>query len=365
MKRRLAVLLTLALVPVIAACGSKSSSSSDSGGTSQALLDHAAQVVAESSKPVTTYDFPTSAPKPARNKHIVAITCTNQGSGCPQSAQGTANATKALGWKVDIVDGKGNPSVWNSAMRNAIASHVDGIVLSAVPPKILGDAIQKANAAHIPVVTIFEPFNKTDGVYGHVTVDNKDMGRRLADWVIADSKGKAHVVVNTDNEYQELDDRVAGFKAELAKCSSCKVVATVPSTLASLATDLPHATIAAVQAHPDANYVVANTDNHAVFITQGLRQAGKLGPIKVASYDGNTPNYDLIRQGQQSVVQAEPYEFYGWLAADLLIRAFAGEPGQDHLSPSRMLVKDNIGSSGMWNLDFDWKGQFEKLWGIG
>lgn len=353
----------------VTACGSASSSSSggSTGGgdpsPSQSVVSQARQVVGQARQPVTSYTLPQAHLSAVKDKHIVAITCTNQGSGCLQSAQAAAAAVKSFGWTMTIVDGKGDPNVWNSAILNAITDHADAILLSAVPTALVSDAMAKAKAAGIPIVTMFTPV-LPDGAFGHVTVDHTLQGKQMADWVIAQSHGKAHVIVNTDTEFTELRQRVTGFETELAKCGGCKVVATVPSTLATLATELPNAAASAAQAHPDADYFIAVTDNHAVFAVQGLRQAGVLNnPVKVASYDGNTPNYQLLRDGSQAADDVEPYGLQGWLAADLLLRALDHQPAADRTLPSRMLDKQNVPSSGMWDTDFKYQTTLRSLWG--
>lgn len=353
----------------VTACGSASSSSSggSTGGgdpsPSQSVVSQARQVVGQARQPVTSYTLPQAHLSAVKDKHIVAITCTNQGSGCLQSAQAAAAAVKSFGWTMTIVDGKGDPNVWNSAILNAITDHADAILLSAVPTALVSDAMAKAKAAGIPIVTMFTPV-LPDGAFGHVTVDHTLQGKQMADWVIAQSNGKAHVIVNTDTEFTELRQRVTGFETELAKCGGCKVVATVPSTLATLATELPNAAASAAQAHPDADYFIAVTDNHAVFAVQGLRQAGVLNnPVKVASYDGNTPNYQLLRDGSQAADDVEPYGLQGWLAADLLLRALDHQPAADRTLPSRMLDKQNVPSSGMWDTDFKYQTTLRSLWG--
>lgn len=351
----------------VAACGSVSSSSSGGstggGDPSPPVVSQARQVVDQARQPVTSYTLPQGHLSAVKDKHIVAITCTNQGSGCLQSAQAAAAAVKSFGWTMTIVDGKGDPNVWNSAILNAITDHADAILLSAVPTALVSDAMGKAKAAGIPIVTMFTPV-LPDGAFGHVTVDHTLQGKQMADWVIADSGGKAHVIVNTDTEFTELRQRVTGFETELKKCGGCKVVATVPSTLATLATELSNAAASAAQAHSDAHYFIAVTDNHAVFAVQGLRQAGVLNnPVKVASYDGNTPNYQLLRDGSQAADDVEPYGLQGWLAADLLLRAFDHQSPADRTLPSRMLDKQNVPSSGMWDTDFNYQNTLRSLWG--
>ncbi|GAA3941228.1 hypothetical protein GCM10023085_23480 [Actinomadura viridis] len=360
--RGVAVFLAGALA--LAGCGSSGGSASGGGSGDAAdrtLIAAATAAVSAGSAPVTSLSLPTKSPIAPRNKRIVAVTCTNEGDGCPLSAQAVGEATRQFGWDVKVIDGKGDPAVWNSAILNAITTKADAIVLSAVAPALVKDALAKAAAAKIPVVTMFQPVVAGDGIYGHVRPDHAAQGRLAANWVIADSQAKAKVIEVVDAEFVELGQRSTGFNTELKKCGGCEVAQTVDSTLATLSTRLPGAITAALQKHPDATHVVAATDNHALFASQGIQAAGRAGAVKLVGYDGNSPNYRLVRTGVQAMDVVESYTLQGWLAADLLIRALSGEPGRDYVLPSRLFTKDTM-PAGLWATEAPFKEQLTELW---
>jgi ribose transport system substrate-binding protein len=353
------------LAILVAGCGTSASSAGGAGSPEDtSTVHHAQAAVAAGSQPVNSVQLPVDSPKPARDKHIVAITCTNEGDGCPISANAIKEATQQFRWRVDVIDGKGDPAVWNSAILDAITTHADAIVLSAVPPALVTGALATASAAHMPVVSMFEPVVAGDGIYGHVTPDHNAQGKLAADWVIADSRAHAKVIEVTDNEFVELGQRVDSFGQELKTCGGCRVVATVPSTLATLSNRLPGAITAALQQHPDATYVVTPTDNHALFASQGIQLAGRAGAVKLVGYDGNTPNYTLVHNGVQAMDVVESYSLQGWLAADLLIRAFAGQPGRNYILPSRLFVQNTV-PQGLWQTDGDFRSQLTARWNGG
>ncbi len=135
-------------------------------------------------------------------------------------AQGVEKAGAVLGWKVRVIDGRGDPGAWNGAILSAIAAKSDGIVLAAVPPLLVGDALKRAQDAHIPVVSVFNPKPTVDdGIVAFVRPDHVAQGQLAAQWVAADSGGKAKVLLVEDKEFAELNQRVEGFKTGLAACS--------------------------------------------------------------------------------------------------------------------------------------------------
>jgi ribose transport system substrate-binding protein len=337
---------------------------SPAASTSTQVLSAARVAVAHARTPVTTYGFPRVSSSVAKNKLVVAITCINDG-GCLDGAQGLADAGKALGWKVQIINGEGDPGAWNAAVQKAITLHADAIELVAVPPFEVQGALQQARAAKIPVISVFNPPSTSDGIYGHVTPDQTAQGRLMADWIIADSKGTAHVIVIQDKSHFDLKMRVDALTKELARCAGCTIDGYVDTTAASVYTRLAGATVSSLQQHPDATYVIGATDGYTPFAAQAVRQVGRSGKVKVAGFDGSVQSMGLIRTGEQAMSLSEPTHFAGWLAAHLLVGAFAGQPAHDApVLPTRLLDKANVPASGEWDADFNYKAQLTRLWGI-
>ena len=90
-----------------------------------------------------------------------------------------------------------------------------------------------------------------------------------------------------------------------------------------MAQRLPGAIAAALSRHPEATYVIAPFDSNGFFANEGVRQAGRIGQVKVASYEGDPQTIAAIRDGQYAMTIADPAEWMGWQATDELVRAFA------------------------------------------
>ena len=326
-----------------------------------AAAQHAVQV---GRARITNFAIAPLMQKPARHKLIVGITCISDG-GCIDGILGAQEAGKALGWTTKIIDGKGDPNVWNEAILNAITIHASGIVVTAVPSFLIQDALQKARAAGIPVVSIFNPIFPHDGFYGHVTPDHAAMGRLIADWVIADSRGTAHVIFVEDNTHMDLKMRLGGFQHELARCAGCKIDSFVQASDATIYTRLPGAIAAALEQHPDTTYVVGATDGFTPMAVQAIRQVGRSGQVKVAGFDGSRQATDQMNSGDESASVVEPVNFAGWLAIDLLVRAFAGQPAHDAaFLPAKLLDRLNVPAKGLWDSDFNYRAKFLRAWGL-
>ena len=316
-------------------------------------------------QPLATWPGPTAAVKPPAGKSIMVVTCSSQGIGCVRSAQGVKAAGTALGWTVRIVDGRGDPGAWNGAILSAIAAKSDGIVLAAVPPMLVGDALARAKDAHVPVVSVFNPKpGQDDGIFAFVRPDHVAQGKLAADWVAGDSGGKAQVLVVEDREFAELNQRVDGFREGLKACADCVIVGTVESTIGTMAQRLPGAIASALSRYPKATYIVAPFDSNAFFVEEGVRQAGRSEAVKVTGYEGDPQALDGIRTGSQAMTIANPAEWMGWQAVDELARAFTNAAPANVPTPYRLLDKQNVPKTAGWQGDMDYAARFDTLWGI-
>lgn len=325
--------------------------------------DDPAASVAAAKKPLADWPAPPAAPAVAKGKTIYVVTCTSQGIGCVRAANGVKEAGERLGWTVRIIDGKGDPGTWNGAIQSAIAGGASGIVIDAVPPLLVGDALARAAQAKIPVVSIFNPLPAADSpVFAFVRPEHKAQGTLMAQWVAADSGGKANVLIVEDKQFPELAERVAGFRAEIAKCGGCKVVGSVESTIGTMAQRLAGAVAAELSRNPSVNYIVAPFDSNAFFVAEGVRQVGRSGKVKVSGYEGDPQALDAIRAGTQAVTIANPAEWMGWQAVDELNRAFNGGKPVNKLVPFRLIDKSNVPDTKGWTGDVDFKARYGVLW---
>jgi ribose transport system substrate-binding protein len=354
----------VALSFTVAACGSGTGDHSNATKASSPSADLRAldAAVQKAEQPVTAWPGPQSGVTPAKRKKVVVVTCSSQGIGCVRAAAGATQAGRTLGWTVQTIDGKGDPTVWNSAISSAVAEKADGIILAAVPPPLVQGAMARAKAARIPIVEVFQDAPVT----ASVTFDHRRQGVAMAQWAVADSGGKANVILVNDPEFKELTDRVDGFKAEIARCGGCKVLGVVNSQIGTMAQRLPQAIVSALQRYPTAGYVISPFDSNATFSAEGVRQAGKAGQVKVAGYEGDPQAVEAIRKGQiEAATIASPAEWMGWQAIDELARAFDHKPSYDTPIPTRLITKDNAPAGGKgWQGDFDYQKKFRELWGL-
>jgi ribose transport system substrate-binding protein len=323
--------------------------------------------------PVTEFDGPTEAFTPPTGKRILILLCGTSGQGCVLEAETAKRAAEALGWTVDTVDGKLDPTVWNQAVKQAVDSGVDGIIAVSADPNLYGDAMAAVRARDVPfVLTNQRPRDgDVEGIDTYLATDPAEGGSDLAEWMIADSGGKARVLLLDLPGYADAVLRTKTIDDTLARdCREC-VVHRADIAVQTMGTSLAPLVTSQLQQHPDVDYVWSPDDATASFVAQGIQQAGRTSSVKLVSMGGFPDQLARIRTGQVTADLATATDYTAWLAVDSLARGMAGQPvRRDWAIPQRLWTTANIEQApdqmirSGWNTDFDFEGNFKKLWGL-
>jgi ribose transport system substrate-binding protein len=189
-------------------------------------------------------------------------------------------------------------------------------------------------------------------------------GTLLAQWVIADSAGKANVVFFGTQTYACNIQRQAGFEAGMKACTTC-TEKSIEFAIAAVATTLPSQIGAALTASQNTNYVVGTFDAVSLAATDQIRQSGK--SIKVGGFDANAPNLALIAKSDIQVADVTTgSEDAGWAAVDAALRAVAGQKLPASTAVSTVLITpSNIAGIGqVFKGATGYQDAFKKLWGL-
>ena len=368
----LALITTLAVAAALAACGSDDDDKK--AGTTESSTGSASadKVFAQYSKEITEWPGPNEKVAPPNGKSITVITCGSQGITCVRVANGVTAAGKALGYDVKVIDGQSQPTVWNKAIQSAITAKTDGIVLAAVPPALVGDAVSKAEAADIPVAAVLSVLGRKTTI--KVDYPRTQVVEANSAFIAKDSGGGAKVLELIAPEFPETAAYPAQYRRNLKEyCSDCEVVASAKFTLALASQRLAGDVAQALQQNPEINYITMPFDTINPFVIQGVRQAGKTGKVKLVGIGADPPSIQAIKSGEQIMSLGTPAEWMGWDAVDGLVRTFAGvdvpplQKGSgtetNYSVPLRYITKDNLPGPEGWQGDFDYQSEFKEVWG--
>jgi ribose transport system substrate-binding protein len=367
-------LVSLAAMALVAiGCGSDSKSSSTAASTAASAPSSPAWLTDAKASAAKSTAVPAKIPStslgtftPKSSGTIYHVACNLALEGCSKIANAIKSGTQALGYKFEQCDGGTTADKIGACFTNAINAKPDAIVVNGIGADAAADSFAKVAAAKIPLVGSFTGDKvPTKNVTTEIGGDSCTLGaQHLADWIVADSKGKANVLFVGTKTYACNIQREAGFTSQLQKCTSCKVKS-LPFAIDAVQSQLPQQLQSAIQSNPGVTYIVGTFDAVALAATDAIRQAGKADSIKVAGFDGDAPNLALIAKGDIQVADdttgsQEP----GWAAADASARAMTGAQLPPSIPLTDVVIdKTNAAQIGVYKGATDFQTQFQQLWG--
>ena len=375
-RKILASLLAIGLAVAIAACGDDDDSSSGSGSTSNSENSGSAIVQEAQKATKTNAQLPSTIPTsdleafdPPPGKSVYHVACNLAIEGCSKIADAIQSGVEGVGYKFEKCDGGTTADTISQCFTNAVNAKPDAIVVNGIDAKTAGDGYAAAEKAGIPIIGTFT--GNDPGVPGVATEVAGDactkQGEAIANSVIAQTDGHANVLFVGTQTFACNIQRLASFTAQMKKCSGCQVEK-LEFAIDAVQDKLPQQIQAALQSNPDLDFVVGTFDAVAAAAADAIRQAGKTDAIKVAGFDADAPNLELIRKKDIQVADittgsVEP----GWAAADAAARAIAGQKLPPVYPTSIMLITpESIGEIDETFVGAtDFESQFKKLWNQG
>jgi len=295
-----------------------------------------------------------------------------------QAVQGALEgALSTADIKVEVCDGKSNPSNMASCMQQAIDANAGAIITGSIPEELVPVAFESARKAGVPVVNLMTapagPGDPTQVAY--LTPDYFALQALSAQWVIADSNAAAKVVYVeiTDTPATVLWAEQAALPTYEKACPNCEV--TVVKINTSQLDKLPSLVTSELTKNPDINYVQTEVDFVVQPTIEGL-QAANATSVKISGMDGTLAALQLLKGGQY--VNSEVgfnADALAWYAADQAMRMMSGQPASTNVTfpYQRMFTADNIGElnlspeaekTGEWYGPTDYQDGFLGLWGL-
>lgn len=230
---------------------------------------------------------------------------------------------KELGVKVIVTDAQDNTSKQISDIEDLITKKVDAIILNPTDSAAVVPAVEKANAANIPVITVDRAANGGK-VATHIASDNVQAGKMAADVIIKALNGKGKVI-----ELQGIAgssaarDRGQGFDDEIKTAAGIQIVAQQPADFArakglSVMENL-------LQAHPDVDAVFGHNDEMVLGAIEAMKSklAGK--KVVVVGVDAIDDAVKAINDGTMTATVGQKPKLMGEMAIENALKVLKGE----------------------------------------
>lgn len=380
--------LIAALVALgVAGCGGGSSSSTSGGEVTDQAAESGASKAAQQfadkwyKGSFTKPNLPPVKNIP-KNQDIWIVTVGQTATSSVKSIHSVVEASKALGWKTHLYDGKFEQNEFISGMRAAIAARADAIYVYGIDCASIAAALEEAKAAGIPTISTQAVDCDAEGgdkLFTHATTwSGKNVeeffvtfGEAQAAWV-AQNQPEAKILNFVETDVRLLIRIGEGFEKGIDEyCPECEIVEEIQFTGAELGSKLQAKTEQAVLRAPDVTTISGSYDDPVnTAIAPALKNAGKSEQIAVIGGEGSVPNIDLVYEGSQAAGAGLDNFWEGDAAMDALIRVLAGEDPalgeQNGLGVQLYDKEHNLPPKGeAFSVpDIDYKAAFYKAWGL-
>jgi ribose transport system substrate-binding protein len=256
-----------------------------------------------------------------------------------------ADGAKARAKKVGVtllVVGSNDPTAQVNAAETYIGSKVDALIVNAIDSKAISTAVQDANKAGIPVVSLQAPpaSGKTVSVItnGLRTIGVLN-GKQVVAYCATRNPCKVGLIEGSIADQSGVTYQ-NGLLSVIKGKSNIKVVAKAPTNYDS--TEALNATQTILTAHPDVNVFFYWWSAGLLAGVEALKNAGKTGQIALVS--GSAPCQSI-----QALLKGETYgdvmsfpEIEGAYAVDAAVAALKHQPVKKSIeTPSYPITKQS------------------------
>jgi ribose transport system substrate-binding protein len=241
------------------------------------------------------------------------------------------------------------PAQWDVAQQTQVvtsvaASRPDAVLIAPVDKDAMAGPVRQLSGNGSKVIFVDTELSDRSIGLSRISSDNR-LGGRLAAQTLAKQigdKGKVMVLAPTRG-IATTDDRVAGFKEEIARHPGVSVVSEqYPGDDAGKATELVNGELSK---NPDLAGIFASNLVTGEGSAASLKQAKKVGKVSLVEFDASPKQVEDLRAGTiQALISQEPLEI-GRQGVDQAVNSLDGKAVTKSIKTQLVAVtKDNIDS---------------------
>ena len=332
------------------------------------------QAVAQASEHGMLWTGPKSGPM-AQTGATVAVVCEDlRNGGILAVANGINEASKIIGWKIQIFDAGGAADRRRQMLAAASASKPDGVIIVGADAQAIRAQLLEFSERGTPVVGWHvSPFaGPVSGspVAMNVSTNPLDVARLTARAAVVESQGRAGVVIFTDSNFQIALAKSNAMAEVIRACTGCTLLE-VRDVAISRSAELMPAVTKELLARYGARWTQALAINDIYFdyaapeLTKAGLPSNRISMMSAG--DGSAAAFLRIQAGTfQTATVAEPLNLHGWQLVDELNRLLAGQPVTGYVAPVHLVTAKNIAFDGGPQLHYDpdngYRAIYRRIW---
>ncbi|MEI3605274.1 sugar ABC transporter substrate-binding protein [Pseudogracilibacillus sp. SE30717A] len=247
------------------------------------------------------------------------------------------------GWKVNIVDTKGDAGGLASRMEDVILAKTDAIVLVSTDPNQVAAQIQQASEAGIPVFGTDSGY--IEGMTMNATSDNEEMSKMITEYLFEQMGGEGNLIVLTHRPHPGVLKRTEMLDQMLEEYPDINVLTEleveVPGPIESARQQMENLLLA----NKDEDAITAvwtGWDEPAIGAAQAIEADGR-DNIIVTGIDGNSQAVEMIKDGTPITATVEQ-NFIGMseIVIEQMQKVFNGDDvdGTELYAPASLITAE-------------------------
>lgn len=338
------------------------------------FLSEARQIISQATHTAPRWTGPDSGPPAASGKYIALMAEDLRNGGILGVAQGAREAAKVMGWTLRIFDAGGAPTGRAKALAEALASKPDGLILCGSDAQSSRAGLALFAAQGVPVVG-WHAGAKPGLIPGtsvamNITTDPLDVARVTAMAAVAQSNGRAGVVILTDSNYAIAMAKANAMADVIRACTGCTLLEIRDVAIAQAGERMPALTRELLVRYGKRwTHTLAINDIYFDYALPALTRAGVPSSEMslLSAGDGSAPAFLRIQaRTYQTGTVAEPLNLHGWQAIDELNRLFSRQAVSGFVMPVHLVNHDNIGFDGGNRYQYDpengYRDIYRRIW---
>lgn len=251
--------------------------------------------------------------------------------------EGIKELADEQGTQVKSVDAQNDTAKQTNDIDDLIQQNVDILLINPVDSSAIAPAVESANAAGIPVITIDR---SSDGgeIVTLVASDNVEGGEIAAKYITEISGDDAKTI--------QLEGVPGASAARERGQGFMNVAEETLNLLDSQTANFDRAEGLTVmenmlQANPEIQAVFAQNDEMALGAIEAVESAGLSGEVQIVGFDGTEDGMKAVEEGTLSATVAQQPKEMGRLAMQAAYDYFAGETIPDYIaSPLELITNE-------------------------
>ncbi|WP_341962272.1 ribose ABC transporter substrate-binding protein RbsB [Planococcus maritimus] len=234
-------------------------------------------------------------------------------------SEGAEAKASEMGASLSVVDAQDDASKQASDVEDLIQQGVDMILINPVDSEAVASAVESANNANIPVITVDRSAEGGE-VVSHIASDNTAGGEMAGEYLLS--------LVGDNAQVAELEG-VLGSSAARERGEGFNKVATESlDVVAKQTANFNRAEGLSVmenilQANPDVTGVFAHNDEMALGALEAIEAAGK--EVAVVGFDATNDAVAAVEEGRLDGTIAQKPELIGEMAVETAVQHLDGE----------------------------------------